>query len=93
MLAYGICTDVTDEYCRVGESTMMECLKKSCIAIKGIFIWYIFFGLPGSNIDITILNCSPLIHNKLIDEACDVYYVMNGYENNRYYLLVDGVYP
>jgi hypothetical protein len=37
MLAYGIPADATDEYCRVGESTTTEALKRFVIAIRGCF--------------------------------------------------------
>jgi hypothetical protein len=34
MLAYGVTADATDEYCRIGESTTMESMKRFCKAIK-----------------------------------------------------------
>jgi hypothetical protein len=162
MLAYGVCADATDEYCRVSESTAMECLKRFCVAVRAVFgeyhlrqptredyekqlqinsdrgfpgmfasldcmhwewkncpvawqgdfgdrdgkksiileaiadaslhIWHVFFGLPGSNNDITVLDRSPLIHNMLTGEARDMHYVVNGCEYDRYYLLADGIY-
>ena len=30
MLAYGVSADATDEYCRIGESTAMESMKRFC---------------------------------------------------------------
>jgi hypothetical protein len=37
MLAYGIPADATDEYCRTGESTAAESLKRFTVAIRGCF--------------------------------------------------------
>jgi hypothetical protein len=34
MLAYEVTTDATDEYCRIGESTAMESMKRFCKAIR-----------------------------------------------------------
>ncbi|XP_020253898.1 uncharacterized protein LOC109830959 [Asparagus officinalis] len=37
MLAYGVPADSTDEYVRIGESTVIECLKKFCRAIVEVY--------------------------------------------------------
>jgi hypothetical protein len=37
MLALGICADAMDEYCRIRESTAMECMKRFCVAICAEF--------------------------------------------------------
>ncbi|CAH9116770.1 unnamed protein product [Cuscuta epithymum] len=37
MLAYGCSADSLDEYVQIGESTAIECLKKFCDAIIGLF--------------------------------------------------------
>ncbi|XP_026451226.1 protein ALP1-like [Papaver somniferum] len=37
MLAYGCAADNLDEYVRIGESTAIECLKRFCDAIIGIY--------------------------------------------------------
>jgi hypothetical protein len=37
MLAYGIPADGTDEYCRTGESTALEAMKRFVVAIRGCF--------------------------------------------------------
>ncbi|XP_020245144.1 uncharacterized protein LOC109823270 [Asparagus officinalis] len=37
MLAYGAPADSTDEYVRIGESTVIECLKKLCRAIVEVY--------------------------------------------------------
>ena len=37
MLCYGMCVDATDEYCRTSESTMLESLRRFCLAIRAIY--------------------------------------------------------
>jgi len=37
MLPYGIAADATDEYCRTGESTANEAMKRFVVAIRGCF--------------------------------------------------------
>ena len=37
MLAYGLAADVCDDYCRLGESTISECMKRFVIAVRGCF--------------------------------------------------------
>ncbi|CAL8152183.1 unnamed protein product [Prunus armeniaca] len=42
MLAYGCSVDSTDEYCRLGESTALECLRKFCSVIEAMYgQWYL----------------------------------------------------
>ena len=60
---------------------------------QNLYIWHIFFGLPGSNNDLNVLDRSLLIHNMLTKEASDFTFEVNGKEYNRYYLLADGIYP
>jgi hypothetical protein len=45
MLAYGIPADTTDEYCRTGESTAIEAMKRFTVAIRGCFESH-FLRLP-----------------------------------------------
>ena len=35
------------------------------VADRDLHIWHVFFGLPGSNNDLNVLDRSPLIHNML----------------------------
>lgn len=37
MFCYGLSGDVTDEYCRISESTAMECMKRFCLANRTEF--------------------------------------------------------
>ncbi|XP_021802808.1 uncharacterized protein LOC110746889 [Prunus avium] len=42
MLAYGCSADSTDEYCRLGESIALECLRKFCFVIEAVYgQWYL----------------------------------------------------
>ncbi|CAL2276595.1 unnamed protein product [Prunus armeniaca] len=42
MLAYGCSADSTDEYCRLGESTALECSRKFCSVIEAVYgQWYL----------------------------------------------------
>ena len=60
---------------------------------KSLHIWHVFFGLPGTNNDLNVLDRSPLVHNMLTGQARDMDFVVNGVLYNRYYLLADGIYP
>jgi hypothetical protein len=35
MLAYSVSADACDEYCRLGESTALEAMKRWVVAIRG----------------------------------------------------------
>ena len=71
--------------------------KKSIIleavADQSLHIWHIYFGLPGSNNDLNVLDQSLLIHDLLTSAVCDMTFEVNGQVYNRYYLLADGIYP
>jgi hypothetical protein len=163
MLAYGSGADATDEYCRLGESTAQECMRRFCVAIRGCFestylrepsrddlvlqmsinenrgfpgmfgsldcmhwnwkncpvawqgqfqdkdknrsiileavadqslwIWHAFFGLPGGNNDINVLDRSPFLLKMLQGPGQDLTFEVNGHVYSRYYVLTDGIYP
>jgi hypothetical protein len=63
------------------------------VADEGLHIWHAYFGLPGANNDLTVLDRSPLIQNMLTSDARDFKFTVNGCEYDRYYLLTDGIYP
>ena len=63
------------------------------VADQSLHIWHVFFGLPGSNNDLNVLDRSPLIHDMLVGEATNMTFEVNGQEYDRYYLLADGIYP
>ena len=52
-----------------------------------------FFGVPGSNNVLTVLDWSPLVQDYLSTESQNVTFVVNDHKYNGYYLLADGIYP
>lgn len=46
MLAYGVAMDTTNKYCRTGESTTVEAMKRFTVFIRGSFA-KIFLCLPS----------------------------------------------
>ena len=76
-----------------GDRDSKSSIILKAIADQSLHIWHIFFGIPGSNNDVNVLDRSPLIHNMLTSEASDMTFEVNGQEYKRYYLLADGIYP
>ena len=52
-----------------------------------------FFGLPGGNHDINVLDRSPIVNNLLRGTGNNLSFSVNGHTYPRYYLLADGIYP
>ena len=63
------------------------------IADKDGYFWHFFFGMPGSQNDINVLNASPLIAKLLKEEFYVPPYIINGTERNWPIFLVDNIYP
>jgi hypothetical protein len=63
------------------------------VASYDLWIWYAFFGTPGSNKDINVLNMSNVFFNILEGEAPNVQYTVNTTTYNMGYYLADGIYP
>lgn len=57
------------------------------------WIWHAFFGTPGSNNDLNVLNQSPLFTQVLQGRAAEVKFTINGSEYDMGYYLADGIYP
>ena len=162
MLTYGTSADSTDEYVRIDESNVIECLKRFCRAIvevygdeylrspnaddvvrllqKGeergfpgmlgsldcmhwkwkncptawaeqysgrhggptiileavasydLWIWHAYFGLPGSNNDINVLQSSNLFDNLTLGIAPPAHYTIQGKNYDVGYYLADDIY-
>ena len=63
------------------------------VADQSLWIWHVFFGVPGSNNDLTVLDRSPLVQDYLSGESQNVSFLVNGHTYDGYYLLADGIYP
>ncbi|XP_004288843.1 PREDICTED: putative nuclease HARBI1 [Fragaria vesca subsp. vesca] len=163
MLAYGATADQCAEICRMGESTTLECMKKFCQHVIGIFgpqylraptkadlqkllaradqrgfpgmigsidcmhwewkncptgwhgaysgrkgrptiileavashdtwVWHAFFGVPGAQNDINVLNQSPVFEGLIAGNSPAVTFHANGRRYSNAYYLADGIYP
>ena len=63
------------------------------IADKSLWIWYAYFGMPGSNNNVNVLDRSLFVNNMLIGPFHDLSFVVNGKQYPQYCLLADGIYP
>ena len=63
------------------------------IADQSLWIWHAFFGLPGGNNNINVLDRSHLVSNMLRGEGRDLSFHVNGHVYHRFYLLAHGIYP
>jgi hypothetical protein len=63
------------------------------IALKDLWIWHAFFGLPRSLNDINVLHCSHLFTKLAEGEVPKVNYTINGHNYTMEYYLTVGIYP
>jgi hypothetical protein len=63
------------------------------VASHDLWIWHVFFGLPGSLNDINVLHRSPLFAKISNGEAPRVNYNINGHNYSMGYYLADDIYP
>ena len=63
------------------------------VADYDLWIWHAYFGLPGTNNDINVLEASHLFANLAQGIAPPAHYVIQGQEFNMGYYLADGIYP
>lgn len=73
--------------------------KKPSIILEGIadgdlWLWYVFYGLPGSLNDLNVLDKSTTMGSILTgDFPPHMSYSVNGNSRSLLYLLADGIYP
>ncbi|XP_020272717.1 uncharacterized protein LOC109847898 [Asparagus officinalis] len=63
------------------------------VADYDLWIWHAYFGMPGTNNDINVLESSNLFSNLAQCIAPLAHYVIQGKEYNMGYYLADGIYP
>lgn len=85
--------------CPIGWKGMYQGRSKTAtvileaVASWDTWIWHAFFGVPGSNNDINVLQRSPVFDDILNERAPQVTYSVNGNTYNIGYYLTDGIYP
>lgn len=63
------------------------------VATQDLWIWHAFFGMPGSNNDINVLDRSSLFEDFVRGTAPRASFTVNNREYGVTYLLADGIYP
>jgi len=63
------------------------------VASYDLWIWHAYFGLPGSNNDINVLQSSNLFANLTQGISPSAKYIIRGVEYDVGYYLADGIYP
>ena len=63
------------------------------VADQELWIWHAFFGLPGGNNHLNVLDRSPLVNDLLHQHYDQLDFTINGNSYQRAYLLVDAIYP
>ena len=63
------------------------------VADYRLWIWHAYFGVPGSNNDINVLNNSDLFAEVLNGKAPAINFVANNRQYKMGYYLADGIYP
>ena len=63
------------------------------VADYDLWIWHAYFGMPGTNNDINVLESSHLFSNMAKGIAPTAHYVIQGKEYNMGYYLADNIYP
>ncbi|XP_076896854.1 uncharacterized protein LOC143549981 [Bidens hawaiensis] len=58
-----------------------------------LWIWHAFFGTPGTNNDIAVINASPIFDRLTYGVSPDISFSTNDVNYEYGYYLVDGIYP
>ncbi|XP_062014430.1 uncharacterized protein LOC133730950 [Rosa rugosa] len=72
--------------------------RKSTIVLEAVadfdtWIWHAFFGIPGTQNDITVLGRSPLFDALTEGQSPQLDYHINNHRYNMGYYLANGIYP
>ena len=60
---------------------------------QNLWVWHAFFGLPGGNNNLNVLDRRPLVRKLVEGNANSVGFGVNGNWYEKYYLLANGIYP
>ena len=63
------------------------------VADYDLWIWHAYFGMPGTNNDINVLESSHLISDLAQGIAPRAHYVIEGKNYDMSYFLADSIYP
>ncbi|XP_065869318.1 protein ALP1-like [Euphorbia lathyris] len=63
------------------------------VADYDLWIWYAYFGMPGTNNDINVLESSHLFSNLANSIAPPMHYTIQRKKYHMGYYLADGIYP
>jgi hypothetical protein len=62
------------------------------VASQDLWIWHVFFGMPGSLNNINVLDQSPIFAALAKGRTAPVNYTINGHEYTMGYYLADVIY-
>mmetsp|Transcript_9444 Transcript_9444/g.13666 ORF Transcript_9444/g.13666 Transcript_9444/m.13666 type:complete len:118 (+) Transcript_9444:646-999(+) len=65
----------------------------SCVVDSRLWCRHCFFGIPGGNNDLNILDKSPLLTDLMHGRAPEVTFQVHGNSHRMGYYLADGIYP
>ncbi|KAD3337034.1 hypothetical protein E3N88_32554 [Mikania micrantha] len=63
------------------------------VASQDLWIWHAYFGMPGANNDLNVLNSSPLLNDMENGVFPQSSFFCNDNEYAHGYYLADGIYP
>ena len=63
------------------------------VADRSLYFWHAFFGVPGANNDLVVLDRSPLMQAVEQGRVPRMQYTINGCVRDLPYFLADGIYP